>query len=124
LNNQPKGGAPSFDFNLDPADEAQLSKMCHFLQTWEQSQFVLNAVAQRYTKDGIVILRGRTLRRLRGNGVEDRLIADADDLAATLKNDFALDLPEAHGLWPKIAARHEVIMAQKVATENGAKSAT
>jgi len=100
LTNHPKGGAPNFDFNLARADEEQLARMCHLLQTWEQSNFVLNAVAQRYTKDGLVILRGRTLRHLRPASLDDRLIKDADDLVATLKKDFALDLPQAATLWP------------------------
>jgi N-hydroxyarylamine O-acetyltransferase len=113
LTNHPKGGAPSFDFNLAPADERQLAEKCHLLQTWENSNFVLNAVAQRYTRDGLVILRGRTLRRLHPASVDDRLIESADDLVTTLKRDFALDLPEAASLWPKIVKRHEQVMAAK-----------
>jgi N-hydroxyarylamine O-acetyltransferase len=115
LANHPKGGAASFDFNLAPADEAQFSRMCEFLQTWEQSGFVLNAVAQRYVEGGIMILRGRSLRFLRPDGFEDREIVDAGDLVETLRRDFALDLPEAAELWPKIAARHEVVMAERAA---------
>lgn len=115
LANHPKGGAQSFDFNLAPADESQFARMCEFLQTWEQSGFVLNAVAQRFVPGGIKILRGRSLRFLRPDGFDDREIRDADDLVTTLKRDFALDLPEAADLWPKIAARHEVILAERAA---------
>jgi len=115
LANHPKGGAQSFDFNLAPADEAQFSRMCEFLQTWDQSGFVLNAVAQRYVDGGIMILRGRSLRFLKPDGFDDREIRDADDLVQTLRRDFALDLPEAATLWPKIAARHEVILAERAA---------
>ena len=54
-------------------------------------------------------LRARLLRTLTAEGATDRLIADADDYVATLKTEFALDLPEAAGLWPAIQARHEAL---------------
>ena len=46
-------GAPSYDFNIDPADEAHLSRMCAGLQTLPQSPFVQNAFAFRHTPDAI-----------------------------------------------------------------------
>jgi N-hydroxyarylamine O-acetyltransferase len=113
LSNHPRGGAPSFDFNLNAADEAQLSARCDFLQTSEMSPFVQNAVAQRYTKDGIMILRGRVLRHVKPDAVEERVLSSAEDLVTTLKDVFALDLPEAAVLWPKIVERHEAVMAAK-----------
>lgn len=106
-------GAPSFDFNTDPADEAHLSRMCDGLQTRPDSSFVLNAVAFRHTDDGIHILRGRTLLQARPATKTERLIADADDLVATLKAVFDLDLPGAAAAWTKIAARHEVVMRER-----------
>ncbi len=109
----PNGGASNFDFNLAPADETLLAQKCQFLQTAETSTFVLNAVAQRHVPRGVKIIRGRTLRYLKPDGVEDRLLASADDLVATLKNEFALDLPEVAELWPKIVRRHEQVMAEK-----------
>ena len=115
LSNDPRGGAPSFDFNLDPADETLLAQKCEFLQTAPVSPFVQNLVAQRHVPRGLEILRGRTIRAIRADGISDRLIADADDLVATLKTVFALDVPEAATLWPKIVARHEEVMAQKAA---------
>jgi N-hydroxyarylamine O-acetyltransferase len=81
------------------------------LQTSDQSPFVQNAVAQRHTLDGLVILRGRTLRRQTPHGQTDRLIADAGDLVETLAKDLGLDRPEAATLWPKIVARHEAVMS-------------
>lgn len=115
LNNDPRGGAPSFDFNLDPANEALLAEKCGFLQTSPMSPFVQNLVVQRHVPHGLEILRGRTLRSIRANGISERLIADADELVRTLKAVFALDVPDVAILWPKIVARHEEFLAQKVA---------
>jgi len=116
LNNDPRGGAPSFDFNLDAADESLLAAKCDFLQTAPSSPFVQNLVVQRHVPHGLEILRGRTLRTIRADGISDRVIADADDLVKTLKTVFALDVPEVAVLWPKIVARHEEVMAQKAAS--------
>ncbi|RYF91962.1 MAG: arylamine N-acetyltransferase [Caulobacteraceae bacterium] len=109
LHNHPAGGAPSFDFQIGPADEQALAGRCHWLQTDPASNFVLNAVVQRHQPDRLLVLRGRTLRVFTADGANDSLIADADDYVATLKTDFALDLPEAATLWPAIQARHEAL---------------
>jgi N-hydroxyarylamine O-acetyltransferase len=109
LHNHPAGGAPSFDFQIAPADEQAMADRCHWLQTDPASGFVQNAVVQRHQPDRLLMLRGRSLRTLTAEGASDRLIADADDYVATLKADFALDLPEAASLWPAIVARHEAL---------------
>lgn len=116
LNSFTGSGAPSYDFNPAPADEAHLSRMCEGLQTMPQSPFVQNAFAFRHTPEGIRVLRGRTLLHVRPGQITDRLVEDADDLVATLKDIFALDLPDAATAWPKIAARHETILAEKTAS--------
>jgi N-hydroxyarylamine O-acetyltransferase len=113
LNNDPRGGAPSFDFNLDPANEKLLAAKCDFLQTAAASPFVQNLVVQRHVPHGLEILRGRTLRSIRADGISDRALADADELVKTLKTVFALDVPEVAALWPKIVARHQEVVAQK-----------
>ena len=120
LVNHPAGGAASFDFDPHPADETRLAAKCDELQTAETSVFVQNAVAFRQTPGAIDVLRGRVALRIRPDGIGKRLIENADDLVATLKDVFALDLPEAAGLWDKIAARHEQVMAEREA----AKAAT
>jgi N-hydroxyarylamine O-acetyltransferase len=106
LTNHPYGGAPSFDFTLEPADPARLAFMCHTLQTSPQSGFVLNAVAQRHFGEEIRLLRGRSFRRLTPRGPQDSLVEDADAFVALLATEFGLDLPKAAGLWPRIVARH------------------
>ena len=57
LTNHPRGGAPHFDFTLQPADPARLAFKCHELQTSPESGFVLNAVAQRHAGEEIRMLR-------------------------------------------------------------------
>ncbi len=110
LHNHPFGGAPNFDFQDAPADEARLAERCEFLQTAPESNFVLTAVVQRHRAGELLIMRGRVLRTANPTSAQDRLISSADEYVAVLKQDFALDLPEAAGLWPKILARHEVVM--------------
>lgn len=120
LVNHPAGGAASFDFDPHPADETRLAAKCDELQTAETSVFVQNAVAFRQTPGAIDVLRGRVALRIRPDGTGKRLIENADDLVATLKDVFALDLPEAAGLWDKIAARHEQVMAEREAARAAA----
>ena len=118
LHNHPNGGARSFDFHLAPADESLLAAKCDFLRTSPTSPFVQNVVAQRYTRTGLTILRGRTLRHLTPVASRERLIADEADFLDVLREEFALDLPEAASLWPRIVARHEVVMAERAAAPN------
>lgn len=106
LHNHPRGGAPSFDFRDEPADEAMLAERCAWLQTAPESPFVLNAVVQRALPDGLAVLRGRTLRRLTAVGTEERLIGSAHEYVAVLHDQFGLALPQAADLWPAITARH------------------
>ena len=77
--------------------------------------FVQNLVVQRHVPHGLQILRGRVLRTITASGIQDRIVSDADAFAQILKDVFALDMPEAGGLWPKLVARHEDVMAQKAA---------
>lgn len=116
LFNHPHGGAPSFDFMLDEADETVLAERCRFLQTSEQSPFVQNAVCQRHTQSGLTILRGRVLRHITGQGnTDERLLESADAFVSVLADEFDLELPEAASLWPKIVARHEAVLAAAAA---------
>ncbi|MBU6444318.1 MAG: arylamine N-acetyltransferase [Alphaproteobacteria bacterium] len=111
LHNHPAGGAPSFDFRLDPADEAVLGQQCQRLQTAADSPFVQNAVCQRYTAQGLFVLRGRVLRIITPDRVSERRIDSVEDYLETLHAQFALDVPEAASLWPAICARHDALFA-------------
>ncbi|MBV9992446.1 MAG: arylamine N-acetyltransferase [Alphaproteobacteria bacterium] len=109
LHNHPYGGAKSFDVTLAPADEAQLAGMCHRLQTEDWSPFVQNLVAQRHTPEGLVVLRGRVVRKVTPAGCTDRILDNADELVRFLDEAFAIREPEAASLWPRICARHETM---------------
>jgi N-hydroxyarylamine O-acetyltransferase len=115
FHNHAFGGAPSFDFTEQAADPAVLARQCALLQTSEQSPFVLNATAQRHRPGEILVLRGRTYRRVRPDGAAERLVGSADAYVSILADDFALDLPEAAALWPRICARHEALFAAPIA---------
>ena len=104
LTNHPRGGAPHFDFTLQPADPARLAFKCHELQTSPESGFVLNAVAQRHAGEEI-----RMLRTPRGQ--DESLIDSAEGYVALLHREFDLDLPETADLWPRIVARHAAVFA-------------
>lgn len=109
FHNHLSGGATSFDFRLHPASEDLLSEKCTFLQTAEQSPFVQNLVCQRHTPEGLTILRGRTLRKIRPDGQQERLLESAAELLSVLDDEFGLHVPEAARLWPKIVERHAAL---------------
>ncbi len=112
LHNHPRGGAPSFDFRNAPADEALLAARCAWLQTAPESSFVQNAVVQRLRPDGQAVLRGRTLKLLTPTDATERRLESAAEYVDVLAGVFALDLPEAAGLWPGICARHEALFGK------------
>jgi N-hydroxyarylamine O-acetyltransferase len=112
FHNHQYGGAKSFDFQVEPADPALLAGRCDWLQYAPESGFVQNLVAQRFRDGTILQLRGRAFRQVRPDGVTQRTLESAEELVAVLKDDFSLDVPEVAGLWPKVVARHEVVMAE------------
>jgi N-hydroxyarylamine O-acetyltransferase len=112
VHNHPYGGARSFDFQLKPADENLLAEKCTLLQTSESSVFVQTLVCQRYTQEGLLVLRGRVLRTIRRDGYQDRLLGGADELIATLAEEFNLAVPEVADLWPKICTRHKAMFGE------------
>jgi N-hydroxyarylamine O-acetyltransferase len=97
----------SFDFRADAADEALLDRRCHFQQSDPSSSFVKSLVVQRRTRDTHVSLRGRVLKITHRTRTEKSLLESGDELVATLRERFDLDVPEAATLWPSICARHE-----------------
>jgi N-hydroxyarylamine O-acetyltransferase len=106
FHNDTRGGASSFDFELKPADPKRLDERCAWLQSSPDSGFVQNAVVQRHLPDGrLAMMRGKILKMV-AEQTTTRQIASAQDYVATLSDTFALDLPEAGELWPKIEARH------------------
>lgn len=109
LTNHPRGGAPSFDFRTEAADEAALAERSDWLQTAPQSPFVQNAVVQRQQADGLAVMRGKTLKFLTREATDARDLASADEYVSVLSEVFGLDVPQAARLWPAICARHEAL---------------
>jgi N-hydroxyarylamine O-acetyltransferase len=112
FHNHQQGGAPYFDFSLEPADPDQLSATCRWLSTSPDSIFVQTALGFRHTPQGVVGLLGRTLRRIRPGEKTSELIGSADEFVAVLKGEFDLDMPEAAALWPAICAKHAELFAE------------
>jgi N-hydroxyarylamine O-acetyltransferase len=113
LQNHQNGGAPSFDFNLAPADEHLLAERCFWLQSSPESPFVQNAVLQRHVAGGLWLMRGRVLRKVTAAEQKDYLIDSASEYVGVLSEAFGLTVPGAAELWPKICARHEVLEAER-----------
>jgi N-hydroxyarylamine O-acetyltransferase len=99
----------SFDFRAAPADEELLARKCQFLQSDPASPFTQNLVVQRRTADSHLSLRGRVLTAIQATRVDKQLLNSADELVATLRDSFGLDIPEAATLWPAICARHDAL---------------
>ena len=115
FHNHPAGGAKSFDFIVEPADPAVLQEKCDWLHDAPDSPFVQNLICQRYRGVEILQLVGRSYRQIEGGIRRERLIDSAEDLVEVLARDFTIDLPEAAGLWPRVVARHEQVMADAAA---------
>jgi len=97
----------SYDFRTDAADESRFADHSAWLQTHADSLFVQNLLVQKRTSDQHLALRGRVLITQQGAGSEKRVLGSADELRATLRETFNLDMPKAATLWPAICARHE-----------------
>jgi N-hydroxyarylamine O-acetyltransferase len=104
-------GEFSFDFSPVAGSETALSNRCRYLQTNPDSSFVQTLVAQRRAPRSHLTLRGRLLTELGGKGSQTRRLESAAELAATLRGQFALDVPDVESLWPRIVARHEEVFS-------------
>jgi N-hydroxyarylamine O-acetyltransferase len=114
FHNHPQGMAPNFDFKDDDADEDALARTCVALQTDPQSPFLQNLVCVRFADGGRRQnhLRGRVLKHVTPEETRERVLETADDLLATLEQDFGITEPQAAGLWPKICERHDALFAK------------
>lgn len=106
-------GEFSFDFLAEPGSEAALQSKCTFLQRDPASSFVLNLVVQLRLPEQHKTLRGRVFSIATPDGIQSNIIDSADELVATIADQFALDLPEIADLWPRITARHEQLLREK-----------
>jgi N-hydroxyarylamine O-acetyltransferase len=105
-------GEFSFDFEHEPADEGAMSDRCDYLQTSPESGFVQNLVCQLRRPESHIVLRGRVLTELTPDGKSERVLDSADELVATLGDEFNLNVPEAAHLWGRICKRHDELAAR------------
>ncbi len=108
LTNHPFGGAGSFDFKMDAADEALFAEKCKWLSTSDESPFVMNFICQRFVKGGYEIQVGRLARFVGPQGVEERLLDTSEEFAQRLEAVFELDIPETESLWQQVCERHRL----------------
>jgi N-hydroxyarylamine O-acetyltransferase len=106
FHNHVHGGA-GFEFNLKPHQMADFAERCHYLQTSPDSGFVRTAVCHRHTPDGLLSLRGATLRTVTADGMREHILSSADAYRRTLEDQFDLHLSdEVNTLWEKVWASH------------------
>jgi N-hydroxyarylamine O-acetyltransferase len=101
-----------YDFRVVPADEGLLAAKRDWQATHPDSNFTLNFVAQRRHADRHLVLRGRVLTERHSGGATTRVIRDADELLATLAEQFGIDEPRIAQAWPRILARHAELFGQ------------
>ncbi|MFB6721425.1 arylamine N-acetyltransferase [Kribbella sp. NPDC056345] len=90
--------------------------MCAWRATAPESLFVQTLLVARTDVDEAVILRSRTLSRTGAavsGGKVQRVLTDADDLAAVLTKEFAVPLEglDVDALWERASQQHEAWLA-------------
>jgi N-hydroxyarylamine O-acetyltransferase len=111
--NHPQGGAQSFDFQLQPASQAQLADKCQWLQTAPESMFVQNALCLRLIDDRYAVLRGRSFKYMGGDAPDGKTTIDtAAEYREVLRSVFDLHFENVDALWTRVCIRHEEIMKQ------------
>jgi N-hydroxyarylamine O-acetyltransferase len=101
----------SYDFRAAPADEALFARLCEWQGRDSESVFVQTLVVQQRHPHGHTMLRGKVLTQTAIGETSVRELASGEELVATLRDEFALDVPEAARLWDQIEARHVALFA-------------
>ncbi len=106
FHNHAYSNVDSFDFKHAPADEAELSSKCRWLQSAEESPFKMVFIAQRFTPEQIVVQLGKVFTVVAKNGRTSREINNLAEFTRHMRDTFGLheDFSE---LWPQIEAAHE-----------------
>jgi N-hydroxyarylamine O-acetyltransferase len=100
-------GGPGFEFSEQGYALGDFAERCTWLQTSPASGFVRVAVCHRFRPDGgIVTLRGAVLTAVTTAGKATSVIDTRAAYVRTLREVFALDLPEAGALWDRVWPAH------------------
>lgn len=105
-----------YDFTLRPRQYADFADRCAYLQTAPSSGFVRAARCYRFVGDDVIALIG--LVRTDGLDVgSQRVIADRDEYASTLRDTFGLRLTgaEVGTLWTRAERLHASWLAEQAA---------
>jgi N-hydroxyarylamine O-acetyltransferase len=116
FHNHQHGAAPSFDFMPQPANEILLEEKCEYLQTSDESPFVMAFVAQRLVEAGYEIQLGKIAKFVTPTGVEVRELASEDEFVERMGRVFGIYDSELHTLWPKICYQHETYFQPQAKT--------
>lgn len=106
FHNHAHGGA-RFEFIDQDVALDDFAERCAWLQTSPESGFVRVTVCHRFRPDGsIVTLRGAVLTEVTQAGKTSTVVDTRAAYERTLREVFALDLPEAGALWDKVWPAH------------------
>ena len=106
LHNHPHGGK-GYGFTLLPRHLPGFAVRCHELQTSPASGFVRTTVCHRFTAEGIVTLRGATLKRVTATGSVEEEVTTLPQYRTVLQTIFGLDPTLAEALWETVWARQQ-----------------
>jgi N-hydroxyarylamine O-acetyltransferase len=120
------GSVSGFRLQAAPCTLAAFAPHHRRLSTDLGSRFVQTLVLQRPMDDRIVTLRSRTLSEKGPEVDAKRVVADRDDFAAVLREEFgvALDAQRLERAWARAAAQHEAFQAKALGREGSTSSVT
>ncbi|MET9540499.1 arylamine N-acetyltransferase [Streptomyces sp. NPDC006553] len=107
----PRGSFTAMVFAPEPVELSSFAPKHDWLSTSPESGFVRVATAQRRDAKGVDVLRGRVLRRIHGEGTDERIVDSPEDWYDVLADVFRLNLAEFDAsaraeLWQRVHAAH------------------
>ncbi len=113
FHNHPRGAVRSFDFELRRADDALLDARCQSLQSDPGSPFRMLGVCIRHVPGGVLMLRGRRLRRIDADGLSEQCFETEAAYLAALDELFDLRVPGAQRVFEAAVAWERQRAAQR-----------
>lgn len=106
-------GGAGYDFTLEARRLEDFEEQSRYLQTSPESGFVRTTVCHRHTPEGIVTLRGVSLRRVTAAGLEESTVEDRETYRSLMEETFNLHLPDVDRLWELSWERYLAWQAQQ-----------
>ncbi len=101
------GSSSTMDFTRIPVGPDFFDTTSQWLQTDPASPFVRTLTAQRRYEGRHIVLRGLVKRTIDTDATNDSVLQSPEELAACLRHEFGLDVPQIEKCWDKLKARHE-----------------